>query len=42
VVDAGHLSIGVAIGVFVLGHVVGTVLLALALLRSGRIPTWAG
>lgn len=42
VVDAGHLSIDVAIGVFVLGHVVGTVLLGLALLRSARIPVWAG
>lgn len=41
VVDAAHPSIGVAIGVFVLGHVVGTVLLGLALLRSGRIPVWA-
>ena len=42
VVDAGHLSIDVATGVFVLGHVIGTVLLGLALLRSGRIPAWAG
>ena len=42
VVDAGHPTIGIAIGVFVLGHVVGTVLLGLALLRSGRIPAWAG
>ena len=41
VVDAGHPSIDVAIGVFVLGHVIGTVLLGLALLRSGRIPAWA-
>jgi hypothetical protein len=41
-VDAGHPSIDVAIGVFVVGHVVGTVLLGLALLRSGRIPPWAG
>ncbi len=41
VVDAAHLSSGVAIGVFVVGHVVGTVLLGLALLRSGRVPTWA-
>ena len=41
-VDAGHPSIGVAIGVFVLGHVIGTVLLGLALLRSRRIPAWAG
>ena len=42
VIDAGHPSIEVAIGVFVLGHVIGTVLLGLALLRSGRIPAWAG
>lgn len=42
VVDASHASIDVAIGVFVLGHVIGTVLLGLALLRSGRIPAWAG
>jgi hypothetical protein len=39
--DGGHPSIDVAIGVFVLGHVVGTVLLGVALLRSGRIPAWA-
>ena len=42
VVDSGHPTIDVAIGVFVLGHVIGTVLLGLALLRSGRIPVWAG
>ncbi len=42
VVEAGHPSIEVAIGVFVLGHVIGTVLLGLAMLRSGRIPAWAG
>ncbi len=42
VVDAGHPSIEVAIGVFVLGHVIGTVLLGLAMLRSGRVPAWAG
>lgn len=41
VVEAGHPSIDVAIGVFVIGHVVGTVLLGLAMLRSGRIPAWA-
>lgn len=41
VLDAGHASIDVAIGVFVLGHVIGTVLLGLALRRSGRIPLWA-
>ncbi len=42
VVDAGHPAIDLSIGVFVIGHVVGTVLLGLALLRSGRIPVWAG
>lgn len=42
VLDAAHPSIDVSIGVFVLGHVVGTVLLGLALLRSGRVPAWAG
>lgn len=41
VIDAAHPSIDVAIGVFVLGHVIGTVLLGLALLRSGRISAWA-
>ena len=41
VVDAAHPSLDVSIGVFVIGHVVGTVLLGLALLRSGRIPAWA-
>lgn len=41
VVAAGHPVIDVALGVFVLGHVIGTVLLGLALLRSGRIPAWA-
>lgn len=42
VVDAAHPALDVSIGVFVVGHVVGTVLLGLALLRSGRIPAWAG
>lgn len=41
VVDAGHLSTDVALGVFIVGHVVGTVLLGLAMLRSGAIPAWA-
>lgn len=40
--DAAHPTIGISIGVFVVGHVVGTVLLGIALLRSGRIPAWAG
>jgi hypothetical protein len=41
VVSAGHVSIDVSLGAFVIGHVVGTVLLGLALLRSHRIPAWA-
>ena len=41
VVSAAHPAVGVSLGVFVVGHVVGTVLLGLALLRSGRIPAWA-
>lgn len=39
--DAMHPSFAVGTGIFVLGHVVGTVLLGIALLRSGRIPAWA-
>lgn len=31
----------VSIGVFVVGHVIGTVLLGLATLRSGRVPAWS-
>ncbi len=42
VVEAAHPTIDVAVGVFVVGHVIGTVLLGLALLRSGRVPAWAG
>jgi len=44
VYDDLHPSIGLAVGVFVLGHVVGTVLLGLALLRSRTISApiaWA-
>lgn len=36
-----HPIMVVAGGVFVLGHVLGTILLGLALLRSGAIPPWA-
>jgi hypothetical protein len=42
VVDAAHPALEVSMGVFVLGHVVGTVLLGLALIRSGRVPAWVG
>lgn len=42
VAQAVHPAVDVSIGVFVLGHVIGTVLLGLAMLRSGRVPAWAG
>lgn len=42
VIDAAHPALEVSMAVFVLGHVVGTVLLGLALLRSGRVPAWVG
>ncbi|MPY80053.1 MAG: hypothetical protein GEV04_16660, partial [Actinophytocola sp.] len=38
---AEHLTLAVAGGVFVLGHVVGTVLLGLALWASRTVPRWA-
>jgi hypothetical protein len=40
--DAAHPSFAVATGIFVVGHVVGTVLLGLAMARSGLVPVWAG
>lgn len=40
--DSPHPTIGISQGVFVVGHVVGTVLFGIALLRSRRIPAWAG
>ena len=40
--DAAHPTIGISVGIFVVGHVLGTVLLGLALVRSGRVPVWAG
>jgi 2-keto-3-deoxy-L-rhamnonate aldolase RhmA len=36
-----HPTVNLSIGVFVLGHVVGTVLFGVALLRTGVIPAWA-
>jgi hypothetical protein len=42
VVEAAHPALDGSMGVFVVGHVVGTVLLGIALVRSGRIPAWAG
>jgi hypothetical protein len=40
--SAAHPTIGISTGIFVVGHVVGTVLLGIALVRSGRVPAWAG
>lgn len=39
--EAAHPSYAVATGIFVVGHVLGTVLLGLAMLRSGLVPAWA-
>lgn len=39
--DSAHPSYAVATGIFVVGHVVGTVLLGAAMLRSRRVPVWA-
>ena len=36
-----HPTVGIAEGVFVLGHVVGTILLGVALWRSRAVPRWA-
>lgn len=36
-----HPTSNVAVAVFVLGHVIGTVLLGFALLRSRTVPAWA-
>lgn len=43
-VDDVHPSFAIALGIFIVGHVVGTVLLGIACLRSGRVSTpisWA-
>jgi hypothetical protein len=39
--DTVHPSANIAAVVFVIGHVIGTVLLGLALLRSRTVPVWA-
>lgn len=39
--DSLHPSMDVGLGIFVVGHVLGTVLFGIALLRSGRVPAWA-
>lgn len=40
-IDAMHPTTAVAAGVFVLGHVIGTVLLGIAMWRSSAVPRWA-
>jgi hypothetical protein len=42
VVAAMHPVLAVGTAVFVVGHVVGTVLLGIALLRTRSVPAWAG
>lgn len=39
--QAAHPSYALATGIFVVGHVLGTVLLGIAMLRSGTVPAWA-
>jgi hypothetical protein len=39
--EAAHPSYAVATGIFVVGHVVGTVLLGVAMLRTRVVPAWA-
>ena len=39
--DSVHPAMNVGVGVFIVGHVLGTVLFGIALLRSGRVPAWA-
>lgn len=36
-----HPAAGVAAGIFVAGHVLGTILLGVAMLRGGVVPPWA-
>ncbi|HWC13136.1 MAG TPA: DUF4386 family protein [Actinomycetota bacterium] len=39
--ETAHPTTYIAMGIFVLGHVVGTILLGLAMWRSSRVPRWA-
>ena len=41
ILDSAHPIVGIATGIFVVGHVVGTVLLGVAMLRSRSVPAWA-
>lgn len=41
ILETAHPTVAIYQAMFVIGHVVGTVLLGLALLRSGRVPAWA-
>ncbi len=40
-IDAAHPTVNVGLAIFVVGHVIGTVLLGIALFRTRRIPTSA-
>jgi hypothetical protein len=40
--ESVHPSAAVGAGIFVVGHVLGTVLLGIAMLRGRTVPTWAG
>jgi hypothetical protein len=42
VLDTTHPAVGIAMGVFIAGHVVGTVLLGVALAQSQRVPAAFG
>lgn len=39
--EAAHPTTYIGMGIFVLGHVVGTILLGIAMWRSSRLPRWA-
>jgi hypothetical protein len=41
ILDAAHPVVGIATALFVVGHVLGTVLLGVAMLRSRCVPAWA-
>jgi hypothetical protein len=40
-IGQGHPSFAIAAGLFVIGHVIGTVLLGIAMWGSGLVPRWA-
>lgn len=40
--ESAHPIVGLGLGIFVAGHVIGTVLLGIAAIRTRAIPLWAG